>query len=171
MSLGNWSPVRSRWRCSRLGWCARGRQFRQLPAETRFACCRPDSSQLLMGHREQPIFAIVPNLVLVQLLGQFLELLLPSSRSRNVAILVHFIRYTEFMLKVCYSDWLLLVLCGLHGLLQRCVHHADEVSRQIRPSSPARALFFPNQWGIKVFGSTNRTRNLVSTILRRAVNC
>ena len=31
--------------------------------------------------------ATVPNLVLVQLLGQFLELLLPSSRSRNVAIL------------------------------------------------------------------------------------
>ena len=63
------------------------RQFWQPSAETRFACCRPDFSQLLMGHREQPIFAIVPNLVLVQLLGQFLELPLPSSRSRNVAAL------------------------------------------------------------------------------------
>ena len=65
------------WPKSRFGWCARGRLFWQLSEETRFACCRPDSSQLLMGHTEQPVFAIVPNLVLVQLHGQLPELLLP----------------------------------------------------------------------------------------------
>ena len=99
--------------------------------ETRFACCRPDSFQLLMGHREQLIFAIVPNLVLVQLLGQFPELLLLSSRSRNVAILgpsrTDLVRHTEFMLKVCHSAFSVLrcskISAGLHGA------HADEVSR------------------------------------------
>ena len=40
-----------------------------------------------MGHREQQIFAIVPNLVLVELIGQSLVLLSLSSRSKNVAIL------------------------------------------------------------------------------------
>ena len=54
---------------------------------TRSACCGPGFSQLLMGHKEQPISAIAPNLVLVQLLGQFPELPFLSSRSRNVAIL------------------------------------------------------------------------------------
>ena len=71
----------------RLVRCARSRQFWQPSEETRFACCRPDSSQLLMGHKVQPIFAVFPKLVLVQLLGQFQVLLLPSSRSGNVAIL------------------------------------------------------------------------------------
>ena len=90
VSLGSWSPARSRdvQDFPRFGWCVRGRLFWQLSVETRFACCRPDSSRLPMDHTEQPIFAIVPNLVLVQLLGQFPELLIPSSRSRNVAILV-----------------------------------------------------------------------------------
>ena len=65
----------------------RGRPFGRLSVGTRSACCRPDSSQLLMGHTEQPVSAIVPNLVLVQVHGQLQELLLGSLRSRNVAIL------------------------------------------------------------------------------------
>ena len=115
----------------RPGWCARGRVFWRLSVGTRSACCRPDFSQLLMGHTEQPISAIAPNLVLVQLLGQFPELPLLSPRSRNV----------------CHSDRLLLILCGLHRLLQRYVHHADEVSRQIRPSSPTGAVLLSEPVG------------------------
>ena len=59
----------------RLGSYVRGRLFWRLLVETGSVCCRPDSSQLLMGHIEQPIFAIVPNLVLVQLPGQLPDLL------------------------------------------------------------------------------------------------
>ena len=44
------------------------------------------------------------------------------------------------MLKVCECDRLLLVLWGLHRLLQRCVHYANEVPCQIWPSSPTRAV-------------------------------
>ena len=62
----------------------KGLLFGRLSVETRFACCRPDSSQLLEGHTEQPVSAIVPNLVLIQVLGQLPELLLRSLRSRNV---------------------------------------------------------------------------------------
>ena len=47
----------------------RRRLFGRLSVETRFACCRPDSSQLLMGHTEQPVSAVVPKLVIVELLG------------------------------------------------------------------------------------------------------
>ena len=65
----------------------RGRLFLRHSVETGFACCRPDSSQPPMGHTEQPVSVIVPNLVLVQLLGQLPELLLRSLRSRNVVIL------------------------------------------------------------------------------------
>ena len=50
-------------------------------------CCAVNSFQLLMGHTKQPVFAIVPDLVPVQLHGQPPELLLQSLRSRNVAIL------------------------------------------------------------------------------------
>ena len=46
-----------------------------------------DSSRLQVGHTEQPIFAIVPNLVLLEFHGQLPELLLPSLRSRKVAVL------------------------------------------------------------------------------------
>ena len=53
----------------------------------RFVCCRPNSFQLPMDHTKQPVFAIVPALVPVQLHGQPPELLIQSLRSRNVAIL------------------------------------------------------------------------------------
>ena len=42
-----------------VGWCVRGRIVGRLSVETRVASCRPDSSQLLMGQTEQPIFAIL----------------------------------------------------------------------------------------------------------------
>ena len=61
--------------------------------------------------------------------------------------LVHLVCHVEFVLKVCHSERLLLILCGLHRLLQRYVHHADEVSRQIRPSSPAGAVFLSEPVG------------------------
>ena len=97
----------------RLGWYVRGRLFWRLPVERGFACCRPDSSQLLTGHTEQPVSAIVPILVLVQLLGQLPEHPLRSLRSRNMLqLLIHLVRHTEFMLKMRHRDRLLLVLCS-----------------------------------------------------------
>ena len=45
----------------KLGWCVKFRLCWHLSVETRFACSRPDSSKLQMGHTRQPIFAIVPN--------------------------------------------------------------------------------------------------------------
>ena len=64
--------------------------------------------------------------------------------------LVHLIRHIEFMLKVCHKDRrdrLLLTLCGLHRLLQRCMHYADEVSCQIRPGSPTRSVLLSEPVG------------------------
>ena len=83
--------------------------------------------------------------------------------------LIHLVRHIELMLQVCHSDRLLLVLCGLRRLLQRCTTPTKSLARydnvlQLDP------FFFPNRSGIKVFGFTNRIRNLVSTILRRALN-
>ena len=118
-----WSPVPCRWRCSIFAqaWmvCERSSYFGSFLARTRFACCRPDSSQVLMGRREQPIFAIVPNLVLVQLFGQFPERLLPSSRSRNVPIL-----------DPSHPHWI-----HVEGASQRSV-----ASDSLRPSSPASSV-------------------------------
>ena len=73
-----------------------------------------------------------------------------SSRPRDqemLQFLVHLVCHVEFVLKVCHSDWLLLVLCSLHRQLQRYVHHPDEVSRQIRPSSPAGAVLLSEPVG------------------------
>ena len=52
--------------------------------------------------------------------------------------LIHLMRHNEFMLKVRHRDRMLLILCGFHRLLQRCMHDADEVSCRVRPSSPTR---------------------------------
>ena len=107
----------------------------------------------------------------VQLLGQFPELPLLSSRSRNVAIFGHLVCYVEFVLEVCHSDRLHLILCGLHRLLQRYVHHADEVSRQIRPSSPAGAVLLFEPVGHQGLWLHQPERaDLISTILRSVVN-
>ena len=51
--------------CERSSIFGSFRRRQEMPAVV------PDSSQLRMGQKEQPIFAIAPNLVLVQLLGQF----------------------------------------------------------------------------------------------------
>ena len=61
--------------------------------------------------------------------------------------LVHLVCHVEFVLQVCYSDRSLLMLCSLHRLLQCYVHHTDEVSRQIRPSSPAGAVLLSEPVG------------------------
>ena len=61
--------------------------------------------------------------------------------------LVHLVCHVEFVLQLCQSDRLLLILCGLHRLLQRYVHHAGGVSRQIRPSSPAGAVLLSEPVG------------------------
>ena len=118
----------------------RGRLFGRLSVETRFACCRPDSSQLPMGHKEQLVSAIVPNLVLTD---SFQSFSICPRDQEVLQCLIHLIRHIEFMLKVRHRNRLLLVLCGLHRLLQRCVHYANEVSRQIRPkfSSSGRSSF------------------------------
>ena len=150
MSLGNWSPLCSRCRCPgfpKLGWCARDRLFRQLSVETRFACCRPNYSQLLMGHTKQPVFAFA---LLVQLHGQPPELLLQSLRSRNVATLDPS-RSSHQSLQIRYGDRQLPALCILH--------RSPLPSIQVLQLGP---FFFPNRSGIKLFGSTSRTRDLIS---------
>ena len=126
MSLGNWSPVRSRWRCSKISqaWtvCA-GSSIWAAFGGDKICLLSSRLSQLLTGHREQPIFAIVPNLVLIQLLGQFLELLLPSSRPGNVAIL-----------GPSHSS---------HRIHAEGVSQRSATSGSLRPSSPAPALRAP----------------------------
>ena len=73
--------------------------------------------------------------------------------------LVHLICH---MLKVRHRNRLLLILRGLHRLLQRCMHYADEVSCKIRPDSPTRSVLLSERSGIRVFCSTSQTRDLVS---------
>ena len=68
----------------------------------------------------RPVSAIVPNLVLVQLLGQSPELLLPSSRPKNVALL------DPSRSSLCFH---------VEGVSQRLA-----ASGSLRPSSPASAL-------------------------------
>ena len=76
----------------------------QTSAMTTFA-----SSELVNGSREQPIFTSVPYPVLEQLLGQILELFLPSIISQNVAILgpsrwTRWIRATGVLQRSVVSD-------------------------------------------------------------------
>ena len=91
MSLGNWSPVRfpvSFFEVfPRLELCARGHPFWKLSVETRFGGGHRNFFQLLVGHTKLPVFAIVPDLVPVQLHVQPRQPLLQSLRSRSVATL------------------------------------------------------------------------------------
>ena len=126
---------------------------------------------LPMGHTEQPVSAIVPNLVLVQLLGQLPELLLQSLRSRNVVILdpsrsSHRIHVEDVSQRLAASGSLRSSspVMALRALRRRSPSPEYDHFLQLGP------FFFPNWSGIKVFGSTNRTRDLVSTILRRVLN-
>ena len=86
-----WSPVRSRCRCSMFSqaWMACERSSICAAFSGDKICLL--SSRLLPAangsHTKQPVFAIVPDLVPVQLHGQPPELLLQSLRLRNVAIL------------------------------------------------------------------------------------
>ena len=137
--------------CPRLGWCVRGRLFWRLSVETRFACCRPDSSQLPMGHTEQPVFAIVPNLVLVQLLGQPPELLLRSLRSRNVEILdtsrsSHRIHVEDASQIGCF--WLSALFIAFFS--EACTTPTKSLAKydQVLQLVP---FFFPNRSGIAEF--------------------
>ena len=110
---------------------------------TRFACCRPNSFHLLMGHTKQPIFAIVPNLVPVQLHGQPPELLLQFLRSRNVAILDpsrSSLQSHVGDLSRRSADSCFLIL---HRLFQHCRYYADKVLCQVRPGSPTRDVLLP----------------------------
>ena len=107
----------------------------------------------------------------IQLLGQFLDLLLPSSRSRNVAILgpshsshrIHAERVSQRSVASGFPAAFIACFSATCTTPMKSLARYDQVL-QLGP------FFFPNQSGIEVFGSANRTRDLVSTILRRAVN-
>ena len=132
------------------------------------------SSRLLpaaMGHTEQPVSAFVPNLVLVQLIGKLPELLLRSLRSRNVVIIdpsrsSHRNHVVDVAQKSAVSG-------SLRSSSSASAPRAPR-RRSLSPDttkfSSSGPFFFPNRTGIEVFGSTNKTRGLVSIILRRAVN-
>ena len=61
--------------------------------------------------------------------------------------LIHLVPHARVVLQMCHGDRLLLVLCGLHRLFQRCMYHADEVPCQGRPGSPTWAVLrSPTHW-------------------------
>ena len=84
--------------------------------------------------------------------------------------LIHLVRHTEFMLKMCHRNgcfWFsaLFIAC----FSAACTTPTKSRARydQVLQLGP---FFFPNWSGIKVFGSNNRTRDLVSTTLRRVLS-
>ena len=127
MSLGNWSSVRSRWRCSRFSqaWMVREsssmlaafvgdkiclQSSRLLPAANgsyRAASLRPCSRP---GSRSAP-----------RTISRDSPSVLEIKKCCNSC---HLVRHIEFMLKMCHRDRLLLVLCALHRLFQNGVHYA-----------------------------------------------
>ena len=129
MSLGNWSPVRSRCRRSKISqaWMVcEGSSF--LAAFDGDKICLL-SSRLLpaagWSYRAATLrhcFSSSDNFQSFSFCAQDQEIL---------QFLIHLVRPILFMLQVCHSDRLLMVLCGLHRLLQRCVHYANEVPCKI----------------------------------------
>ena len=129
MSFGNWSPVRPRWPCSKISqaWmvCARSSIWAAFGGDK--ICLL--SSRLLpaadgslraanLRHWSKPGSRSASS-------DNFWSFSFRPRDQEMLQFLVHLIRHTEFVLKVCHSNRLLLVLCGLHRLLQRHVHHAD----------------------------------------------
>ena len=93
-----------------------------------------------MDRRQQPIFASVPNRVLVQLLGQILELLLPSSISQNVSILgpSRWSCCNECSRCATAIGCFLFSAAFIAGLSATCT--TPTKSRQTRPSFPTWAI-------------------------------
>ena len=135
MSLGNWSPVRSRWRCSIFSqawmvcerssiWAAFGGD-KICPLSSRLLPAANGSHRAAnLRHCSKPGSRSAPRTT-----SRASPSVLEIKKCCNSQI--HLVCHVEFVLKVCHRDRLLLVLCGLHRLLQRCVHHADEVPCQI----------------------------------------
>ena len=112
-----------------------------------------------VGHTKQPVLAIVPNLVLFQLHGQPPELLIQSLRSRNVAILGP--SRSSLQSHVGDLSRRSAVSCFLHSSSPvSCTTPTKSLAKydQVLQLGP---FFFPNRSGIKLFGSTNRMRDLV----------
>ena len=144
-----------------LGERARSSFFWERSGE-KFCWCRPDFVRLSMGH--MLFFAILRDLVPVQLHQILPELLPPSMKPRNVANswsthLSSRRRLGGSARKFAASFF----FCMLHYLFQHRMHHTSRVPCQVRPASPTRTALLPEPiWHQKLFGSTNLIRSLVS---------
>ena len=146
MSLGNWSPVRSLCLCSRFSHfrivCERSFILVAFGGDKIWRL----SSKLLpaaSGSYKAAVFAIVPELVPVQLHEQPPELLLQFLRSRSVATTdpsrsSRQSRVGDLSRRSAASGF-----CILYRLFSSCVHHTNEVPCQVRPGSPTRAGLLP----------------------------
>ena len=183
MPLDNWSPVRFSGDVVPkfpLGWCARGRLFWRLSVETRSACCRPDFSTNLC-HCSKPGSRSAPRTTsrASPLVLEIKKNVANFGPSRSSHRMVHLVCHVKLVLQVCHSDRLLPILCSRHRLLQRYVHHADEVSRQKRPSSPIGAVPLSELVGHQGLGlhqpdarpRTDRTAGCSQFLMHRLVNC
>ena len=174
MPLDNWSPVRFSGDVVPkfpLGWCAGGRLFWRLSVETRSACCRPDFSTNLC-HCSKPGSRSAPRTT-----SRASPLVLEIKKM--LQILVHLVRHTEWSISSvtlnsccrcvaaigCFQFSAAVIAC----FSATCITPTKSLARndQVLQLEP---FLFPNWSGIKVLGSTNRTRDLVSTVLRGVVN-
>ena len=155
MSLGIWSPVRSQCPCSRFSQAriVCERSFILVAFGTRFGGCHPSFFQLLVGHTKPPVFAIVPDLVPVQLHEQPPELLLQFLKSRSVAYATLDPSRSSRQSRV--GD---LSRRSAVSFLELCAPHQ-------RSPLPNTTRFSNSSWSssrTRLFGSTNLMRDLVS---------
>ena len=68
-----------------------------------------------MGHAELSVSTIVPNPVLVQLLGHHSFSFGPGDQEA-LLLLVHLVHHANVVLEMCHGDLLFLVFCILHRL-------------------------------------------------------
>ena len=78
-------------------------------------------------------------------------------------LLIHLVRHAEVVLEMCHGDQLFLVFSAFFIACFEAVRTTPKKSLarcgQVLQLGP---VFFPNQSGIKPFGSTHRMRDLVS---------